>query len=50
MNNLLYQGLYVDPTTKYTKLANSENFEKIEHALDTLKEEKIAGRKCLESR
>ena len=43
MNKLLYQGLYVDPTTKHTKLANSaiENFEKIEHALNTLKEDKL---------
>ena len=48
-NNFLYQGLYEDPTTKHTKFANSaiEIIKKIEHALNTFKEEKITGRKCL---
>ena len=48
-NNFLYQGLYEGPTTKDTKFANSaiENIKKIEHALNTLKEEKVAGGKCL---
>ena len=48
-NNFLYQGLYEGQTTKDTKFANSaiENIKKIEHALNTLKEEKVAGRKCL---
>ena len=34
---------------KTQKFANSaiENIKKIEHALNTLKEEKVAGRKCL---